>query len=123
MAVWDVHVNRAPLDGVVRSLEHRPGGRRPAFHKDSDRNERMEWVVDTAVGELGLVQIAGAFARRIVPYVEPPEAIRRGDRIGLIRFGSRVDVVLPAGVEPAVRVGQRMRAGRTRIDRPATSGR
>jgi phosphatidylserine decarboxylase len=123
MAVWDVHVNRAPVDGIVRSIEHRPGARRPAFRKDSDRNERMVWEIDTPAGDLRLVQIAGAFARRIVPYVDPPETIRRGERIGLIRFGSRVDVVLPAGIEPGVRVGERVRASVTRIDAPADPNR
>jgi len=117
MSLLDVHVNRAPTDAVVRALEHRPGGYRPAFRKDSERNERLAWTLDTPLGELELVQIAGVLARRIVPYRRPGERVRRGERIGLIRFGSRVDLVLPAGIEPAVSVRDRVRAGRTRLDR------
>ncbi|MDX6718653.1 MAG: phosphatidylserine decarboxylase [Solirubrobacteraceae bacterium] len=117
MSLRDVHVNRAPADAVVRSVEYRPGGHVPAFDKDSERNERLRWTVDTAEGEMEIIQIAGALARRIVPYRAPDEAIRRGERIGLIRFGSRVDVVLPLGIEPAVAVGDRLRAGESRLAR------
>jgi phosphatidylserine decarboxylase len=117
MSLRDVHVNRAPTDGVVLALEHLPGGYRPAFRKDSDRNERVSWSLETPLGELELTQIAGVLARRIVAYHAPGERVTRGERIGLIRFGSRVDVVLPAGVEAAVSVGDRVRAGRTRLDR------
>ncbi len=117
LSLRDVHVNRAPADGVVRSVEYRPGGHIPAFDKDSERNERLRWTVDTAQGELEIVQIAGALARRIVPYRTVDERIRRGERIGLIRFGSRVDVVLPPGSAPAVAVGDRLRAGESRLAR------
>ena len=115
MSLRDVHVNRAPIDGVVVSVEHRPGGHLPAFDKDSERNERLHWRLDTARGELEIIQIAGALARRIVPYRAPGEQVRRGDRIGLIRFGSRVDVILPPGLTPAVVVGDRLRAGESRL--------
>jgi phosphatidylserine decarboxylase len=111
MRLRDVHVNRAPVGGVVRSLVHRPGGHWPAMSKESDRNERLEWMLDTAAGPLELVQIAGAVARRIVPYRAPGDRVERGERLGLIRFGSRVDVVLPAGARVAVREGERLRAG------------
>jgi phosphatidylserine decarboxylase len=117
MSLRDVHVNRAPTDAGVRALEHRPGGYRPAFRKDSERNERLAWTLDSPLGELELVQIAGVLARRIVPYRRPGERVSRGERIGLIRFGSRVDIVLPAGIEPAISVRDRVRAGRTRLDR------
>lgn len=116
MRLQDVHVNRAPVTGTVRELHHRPGGYRPAFHKGSDLNERLEWTIDTALGQLRIVQIAGLVARRIVAYCEPGEHIERGQRIGMIRFGSRVDVILPAGIVPGVGVGQRVCAGRTRLD-------
>jgi phosphatidylserine decarboxylase len=115
MRLRDVHVNRAPVAGVVRSMTHRPGGHWPARSKDSDRNERLEWVLDTAAGPLELVQIAGALARRIVPYRTPGDPVERGARLGLIRFGSRVDVVLPAGTRVAVREGERVRAGVSRL--------
>jgi phosphatidylserine decarboxylase len=117
MSLRDVHVNRAPTDAAVRALEHRPGGYRPAFRKDSEHNERLVWTLDTPLGELELVQIAGVLGRRIVPYRRPGERVSRGERIGLIRFGSRVDLVLPVGIEPAVSVRDRVRAGRTRLDR------
>jgi phosphatidylserine decarboxylase len=111
MRIRDVHVNRAPTDGVVQELTHQPGSHRPAFRKDSERNERMRWRIETARGEIEVVQIAGTVARRIVAYHERGRRLARGERIGLIRFGSRVDVTLPAGLEPSVRRGQRLRAG------------
>ncbi|MFC4532817.1 phosphatidylserine decarboxylase [Sphaerisporangium dianthi] len=117
MSPLDVHVNRAPLDGTVTSIQHVAGGFRPAFNKDSDQNERVVWHFDTEIGELELVQIAGAVARRIVPYVGTGAKVTRGERIGLIRFGSRVDIYLPEGIAPAVGVGERTTAGVTRIDR------
>ena len=116
MRLQDVHVNRAPLPGVVRELRHRPGGFKPAYRKDSDSNERMEWTIETDLGELRLVQIAGLVARRIVPYSGPGDRLERGQRIGMIRFGSRVDVTLPPGVACAVHIGERVRAGCTRLD-------
>ncbi|MEO3813629.1 phosphatidylserine decarboxylase [Sphaerisporangium sp. B11E5] len=116
MSPLDVHVNRAPLDGTVTSVTHVAGGFKPAFDKDSDRNERVVWHFGTALGDIELVQIAGAVARRIVPYLGVGAKVAQGDRIGLIRFGSRVDIYLPEGIAPAVTVGQRMTAGVTRVD-------
>jgi len=110
MNVTDVHVNRAPLDGVVASVDHRAGAHRPAFSKESERNERVRIATDAY--ELDL--IAGAFARRIHPYVEPGDAIERGERVGHVSFGSRADVLLPAGYDREdvrVAVGDRVRAG------------
>ena len=117
MSPLNVHVNRAPLTGTVTSVEHIPGGYVPAFNKESENNERVVWHFDTEIGDVELVQIAGAVARRIVPYVPRGCKVEQGDRIGLIRFGSRVDVYLPEGVEPAVEVGQTTTAGVTRLDR------
>ena len=117
MRLQDVHVNRAPVPGVVREQRHHAGGYKPAFRKDSDANERMEWTIDTDLGEVRLVQIAGLLARRIVPYSGPGDRVERGQRIGMIRFGSRVDVTLPQGLASGVHLGQRVRAGRTRLDR------
>ena len=113
----NVHVNRAPIAGVAARIEHRTGGFRPAFDKDSERNERVIWTFDTEIGEVTVVQIAGAMVRRIVPYLSEGQKAEKGQRIGLIRFGSRVDVYLPAGVTPGVEVGQKVRAGATRLDR------
>ncbi|MBV9024875.1 MAG: phosphatidylserine decarboxylase [Streptomycetaceae bacterium] len=117
MSPLNVHVNRAPLAGTVTSVEHIPGGFVPAFNKESENNERVVWHFDTELGDIEMVQIAGAVARRIVPYVSQNTKVEQGERIGLIRFGSRVDVYLPTGVEPAVEVGQTTRAGVTRLDR------
>ncbi len=126
MNVHDVHVNRAPLDGRVARLVHHPGGHAPAYGPEASRNERVEIGLETAIGMVEIVQIAGILARRIVPYVGPATVLRRGDRIGLIRFGSRVDLVLPAaGVEVTVTEGQVVRAGASSLGRlraPAAGG-
>src|SRR5262249_51047941 len=111
MSPLDVHVNRAPVEGKVTSVEHIAGGFMPAFNKDSDKNERVVWHFATALGDIELVQIAGAVARRIVPYVGVGTKVAQAERIGLIRFGSRVDVYLPEGISPALIVGQRTKAG------------
>lgn len=112
MNVTDVHVNRAPAGGRVREIEHVPGANRPAFTKDSDRNERLH----LRFGEFRVTLIAGWFARRIHPHVEPGTVVDRGDRIGHVSFGSRADVLLPETVSMAeVRVeeGETVRAGET----------
>lgn len=114
MNVTDVHVNRAPMAGTVSEVEHRPGAYKPAFSKESDRNERV--VVDCGDYELAL--IAGWFARRIHPYVEPGDKLVRGHRIGHISFGSRVDVLLPPAYSQddlLVENGQAVTAGETRL--------
>lgn len=116
MSPLNVHVNRAPLSGTVTSVDHVPGGFVPAFNKESENNERVVWHFDTELGDVEMVQIAGAVARRIVPYVPRGCKVEQGDRIGLIRFGSRVDVYLPEGVETGVEVGQATTAGVTRLD-------
>ncbi|AGN02505.1 phosphatidylserine decarboxylase [Salinarchaeum sp. Harcht-Bsk1] len=116
MNVHDVHVNRSPLSGTVTSSEHQPGGHRPAFSKESDRNERQILAVETDHGPMTVTLIAGAFARRIHPYVEAGEDLERGERIGHISFGSRVDVLFPPGIEEAdlaVEHGESVRAGET----------
>ncbi|OUC94653.1 phosphatidylserine decarboxylase [Streptosporangium minutum] len=116
MSPLDVHVNRAPLAGTVTSVEHVAGGFVPAFNKDSDKNERVVWHLDTVLGDIELVQIAGAVARRIVPYLAAGAKVAKAERIGLIRLGSRVDLYLPEGIAPAVSVGQRTVAGVTALD-------
>ncbi|MFW5939817.1 MAG: protein sorting system archaetidylserine decarboxylase [Halolamina sp.] len=112
MNVTDVHVNRAPESGTVESVTHRPGANKPAFSKDSDRNER----VDVDCGEYEVSLIAGWFARRIHPYVEDGDELGRGEKIGHVSFGSRADVLLPERVEHAdlrVREGEDVTAGET----------
>jgi phosphatidylserine decarboxylase len=117
MSPLNVHVNRAPLAGNVTSVQHVAGGFLPAFNKDSDQNERVVWHFETALGDIEMVQIAGAVARRIVPYLTAGAKVEQTERIGLIRFGSRVDIYLPEGISPAVSVGDKTVAGVTRIDR------
>ncbi|GAB3705640.1 protein sorting system archaetidylserine decarboxylase [Halorubrum pallidum] len=118
MNVTDVHVNRAPLPGTVREVRHRPGANRPAFDKESDRNEQVAIDCD----EYELLVIAGWFARRIHPSVDAGDSVDRGERVGHVSFGSRADVVLPADVrESDLRVaeGDSVRAGETIIaERP-----
>ncbi len=116
MNVWDVHVNRAPLSGVVESIEHVDGAHRPAFSKESDRNERVHLTFE----DYTVTLIAGAFARRIHPYPESGAIVERGDRIGHISFGSRADVLLPPEYDRdslAVERGEKVRAGETVLAR------
>lgn len=113
--VFDVHVNRTPVPGVVAARAYHPGTFvNAALDKASDENERQSFRIRTAGGrEVGVVQIAGLVARRIVGFVEAGQTLHAGQRIGLIRFGSRCDVYLPDGVEPLALEGQRAVAGET----------
>jgi phosphatidylserine decarboxylase len=113
--IFDVHVNRAPVGGRITRLAYHPGQFLNAAHdKASDANERQSFRIETAQGEVfGLVQIAGLVARRIVRFVDQGAVVDGGQRIGLIRFGSRCDVYLPDGMAPLVAVGQRAIAGET----------
>lgn len=115
LSIFDVHVNRAPVAGrIVRSL-YVPGAfLNAALDKASEDNERRILVIDTGTdGEIGVVQIAGLVARRIVTFSQMGETVGAGQRFGLIRFGSRVDVYLPPGKVALVSVGQRAVAGET----------
>lgn len=115
MNVFDVHVNRTPVVGtVVRRAYHAGRFLNASFDKASDENERQSFKLRTQSGlEVGLVQIAGLVARRILAFVDEGAQLAAGERVGLIRFGSRCDVYLPEGVEPLVLVGQRAIAGET----------
>jgi phosphatidylserine decarboxylase len=117
MSVFDVHINRSPIAGTVRSVVYISGKFLNAdLDKASEENERQHLLVEGADGvRIGFTQIAGLVARRIVPFVKPGDIVARGQRIGLIRFGSRVDVYLPAGTAPRVALGQRTVAGETVI--------
>ncbi|MDR3166250.1 MAG: phosphatidylserine decarboxylase family protein [Synergistaceae bacterium] len=113
---FDVHVNRFPRDGVVQDIMYVAGKKWFAFApKASEENERMYVRILTPEGRTTLVQIAGIMARRIVCYAKKGDALARGERYGMIKFGSKVDVYLPAGISPAVRVGDRVRAGESVI--------
>lgn len=124
MSVFDVHINRTPIAGVVRQLVYMPGKFLNAdLDKASEENERQHFVVERADGvRIGFTQIAGLVARRIMPFVQLNAEVGVGERIGLIRFGSRVDVYLPAGTTPAVLLGQRTLAGETIIARLGDAG-
>jgi phosphatidylserine decarboxylase len=117
MSVFDCHVNRAPVAGRVVKVAYRPGKfLNASLDKASADNERNGIVIEMADGRaLPVVQIAGLVARRIVCFTAEGRRLERGARFGLIRFGSRLDVYLPADVAPLVRVGQTMIAGETVI--------
>jgi len=113
----NVHVNRMPFSGTIERITHHPGGHVPAFRKESDVNERVVLLVRTEIGLLKIVQIAGTIARRIVPYVTNGSVVKKGERIGLIRLGSRVDLYLPATRIKAlvIQVHERIHAGEDTI--------
>jgi phosphatidylserine decarboxylase len=115
MSVFDVHINRAPVAGTVRRVVYIPGKFLNAdLDKASDENERQHIMIERADGvAIGFTQIAGLVARRIVPFIKTGDILASGQRVGLIRFGSRVDVYLPAGTEPKILKGQKVIAGET----------
>lgn len=114
MNVFNCHVNRAPMRGRIRDIAYREGTFLNAeLDKASTDNERNGLVIETTKGDIGVVQIAGLVARRIVCWSKPSENLEAGERFGLIRFGSRLDVFLPEGAEPRVSVGQTAIAGET----------
>lgn len=119
MSVFNVHVNRTPIAGRVAETKHTPGSFAMAsLDKASTGNERNAVLLETAHGKLLFVQIAGAVARRILCYAKPGDSLAAGQRFGLIRFGSRVDVYFPTGIsKPAVVVGQKVVGGETVLGR------
>jgi phosphatidylserine decarboxylase len=119
MSVFDVHINRAPIAGEIRRIAYIAGKFLNAdLDKASEENERQHILVEGADGtKVGFTQIAGLVARRIVPWVKAGDQVNVGQRVGLIRFGSRVDVYLPAGTAPVVLLGQRTIAGETIVAR------
>ncbi|CAN5360278.1 phosphatidylserine decarboxylase [soil metagenome] len=119
MSVFDVHINRTPIAGTIKNVVYISGKFLNAdLDKASEENERQHILVEGHDGRrIGFTQIAGLVARRIVPFVKPGDIVASGQRIGLIRFGSRVDVYLPEGATPQVVLGQRSIAGETIIGR------
>jgi phosphatidylserine decarboxylase len=114
MSVFDCHVNRAPVSGRISKITYKPGLFLNAdLDKASEDNERNSLIIDGPAGRFGVVQIAGFIARRIVCFVHVGDMLGAGERFGLIRFGSRVDVYMPAGVRPLVGVGTKAIAGET----------
>jgi phosphatidylserine decarboxylase len=114
MSVFNCHVNRAPVSGRIERVSYRPGKFINAeLDKASEDNERNGLVIVTAAGSVGVVQIAGLVARRIVCFVREGQSVMAGERFGLIRFGSRLDVYLPDGAKPLVAEGQTAVGGET----------
>jgi phosphatidylserine decarboxylase len=115
MSVFDVHINRSPIDGRIARMAYVPGKFVNAdLDKASEDNERQHFLVEGRNGVMiGFTQIAGLVARRILSFVKEGDQVEAGQRVGLIRFGSRVDVYLPSGTAPKVILGQRTIAGET----------
>jgi phosphatidylserine decarboxylase len=114
MSVFDCHVNRAPVAGRITKIEYRPGAFINAdLDKASENNERNGLVFESGANRFGVVQIAGFIARRIVCFVRHGELVGAGERFGLIRFGSRVDVYLPGSARMLVTIGSKAIAGET----------
>jgi phosphatidylserine decarboxylase len=118
MNVSDVHVNRFPTDARVEAIRAAGSGYRPAYRPDADHNVQRSYLLSTALGPVEVVQMTGVVARRLVSFVREGSEGRKGERLGMIVLGSRVDVLLPAArVAPAVKVGDRVRAGASTIAR------
>jgi phosphatidylserine decarboxylase len=119
MSVFDVHINRAPIAGTIARIVYIAGKFfNASLDKASEENERQHFLMVGSDGTtIGFTQIAGLVARRIVPLVKTGDTVAIGQRIGLIRFGSRVDVYLPAGAAPKIALGQRAIAGETVLAR------
>lgn len=113
LSLFDVHVQRAPYQGVVKFLRYEAGKFAPAFLKDTHTNESNFVGLDTPNGPLGVKQIVGILARRIVCWPGVDDPLATGERLGLIKFGSRVDLLLPANTEVLVHTGQKVVGGQT----------
>jgi phosphatidylserine decarboxylase len=112
MNLFDVHVNRMPVDGKIVGIERIRGKHSMAFLPKAAENSRLKIHLDTVIGEITIVQIAGVFAWRIVPYITKGQMLKKGERIGIIRFGSRVDIFLPSHkTDVSVHLNQRVKAG------------
>lgn len=123
LSLFDVHVQRSPVRGVVEYVEHRPGRFGAAWGAEAGARNESTAIRIRAGDERVLVrQVAGLVARRIVTYVKEGDLVEQGDRIGLIRFGSRVEAYLPPDVEMEVRPGERVRAGETVLARRPLRG-
>jgi phosphatidylserine decarboxylase len=118
LSILDVHVQRVPLAGTVMRIEHRPGKFRQAFRPEaSEENEAITTELATAFGPVVVRQIAGIMARRCVNYLAVGQAVETGQRFGLIRFGSRVDLFLPPTAEILVTIGSKVQGGTTPVAR------
>jgi phosphatidylserine decarboxylase len=122
LAIWNVHVNRAPLAGTITKMDYRPGKFLAAMRERASlENEQNVFTLSTEAGEMVFKQIAGLIARRVVSWKKVGETVARGERIGLVRFGSRVDVWLPKDAEILVKVGDNVKGGASVLARWATT--
>ncbi|MFC1492120.1 phosphatidylserine decarboxylase, partial [Nitrospinota bacterium] len=121
LAVYDVHINRSPVAGIIEDTRYRPGKFLAAFHQDAARvNEQNAIDIRTDSGEnFRVVQIAGVIARRIVSWRRKGDTLAKGERLGLIQFGSRTDLHLPPDYEVSIVMGERVRGGETILARPS----
>ncbi|MGD9896438.1 MAG: phosphatidylserine decarboxylase [Candidatus Methylacidiphilaceae bacterium] len=118
LSVFDVHVNRAPVAGTVRKIQYASGSFLDARRKEAaDRNERQDWWIESPRGIVGVRQIAGKVARRIVRWVGNGASVRAGERIGMIRFGSRTELYVPEECRILVEPGDVVHAGETVVGR------
>jgi phosphatidylserine decarboxylase len=116
LSVFDVHVNRSPIAGEVTHSEPKPGGFRDARDPQSSiLNQSRTWVISGPVGTILVKQITGAIARRICPWAVVGDTLGRGERFGMIRFGSRTEIFLPMDAEVLVKLGDRVRGGETPV--------
>ena len=118
LAIWNVHVNRSPAAGVITRVDYRPGKFLAAWDaKASAQNEQNVFTLATPSGNIEFKQIAGLVARRVVSWKKPQDVVAKGERIGLVRFGSRVDLWVPAGSELLVKVGDTVHGGSSTLAR------
>jgi len=118
LAIWNVHVNRSPAAGVITKVDYHPGKFLAAWDpKASTQNEQNVFTLATPTGILEFKQIAGLVARRVVSWKKPQDVVAQGERVGLVRFGSRVDLWIPAGSELLVKVGDTVHGGSSTLAR------
>ncbi len=118
LSVFDVHTNRSPIDGKVTYLQHHPGAFLDARHPEAtSKNEAMTWAFHGERATLVVRQITGAIARRIVPWSKLGDTLKKGERFGMIRFGSRTEVYMPLSCEVIVKIGDKVKGGETIIAR------
>lgn len=114
LSVWDVHFIRSPIDGKISYYKYSSGKFKPAFKTQASlENEQAELGIENHFGKVVVKKIAGVLARRIVTYLKPQEEAAAGAKLGMIRFGSRVELILPEKVELKVQIGQKLKAGET----------
>jgi phosphatidylserine decarboxylase len=118
LSPFDVHINRSPVEGTIKRVEYVEGKKRPAMSNEASfENERNSLTIENEAITVVCTQIAGVLARRIVCWNREGDVLRRGEKFGLIKFGSRTDLLMPNSVEVLVKVGDRVRGGETLIAR------